>query len=567
MAIVRERGRGTGPDATGTLDHLEVAVTGESRSTSCAEIVALKERITSLAASIHAAEAEMSALVADLHQREGWTGWGIRSLAHWLTVNCGLTVAEAAARAEIAPRRADLPVLWAAFESGVLSVGSVRAAARVATPDTDAAVAEIAVTATAPQAARVYAAWRAGLANEAAEAERDAERRARDEGCATGGAPRTMQDPPESGRTWWRTWWDETHHLRVEGRLDPTTGAVLDTLLDKVLDDLRAAARDTPDADAGPADTGPADTGPADTGPADTGPADTGPSDAARDTGRPSSGRAAAGPTDGGGPEKTASPVWDHQGPSGLDALAELVRLAADHFARSGGRTSWLDRFAVTVTIDAEVLAGVRWGTGTLAGGTPIDAATVRRWLPDSTLEGLVLDRGRPLWLGRTVRLATRAQRRALLARDGGCAFPGCGRTAGLRAHHVVDWLQQGPTDITNMVLLCQRHHTLLHRGEYRIRMVDDLPVVESEALCDLRARGTMHSTAQSGPPRPPGPPGAPPPDPPRPLEHWQDRNGPPPRADAVRRSGEPLTRYGLDVLVGHLFQQRNQGRLAATAA
>ncbi len=68
---------------------------------------------------------------------------------------------------------------------------------------------------------------------------------------------------------------------------------------------------------------------------------------------------------------------------------------------------------------------------------------------------------GRPLHLGRTRRLATTAQTFALVARDGGCSFPGCDvRPEWCDRHHIQDWLSGGPTDIDNLTLLCRYHHT-----------------------------------------------------------------------------------------------------------
>lgn len=64
--------------------------------------------------------------------------------------------------------------------------------------------------------------------------------------------------------------------------------------------------------------------------------------------------------------------------------------------------------------------------------------------------------------VGRAVRLAPPALRRAIGLRDGGCAFPGC--TTPLRhcdIHHVVPWQQGGRTDRDNLVALCRVHHTL----------------------------------------------------------------------------------------------------------
>ena len=72
---------------------------------------------------------------------------------------------------------------------------------------------------------------------------------------------------------------------------------------------------------------------------------------------------------------------------------------------------------------------------------------------------------GDPLNMGRTLRYANRHQRRALLARDGGCIFPGCDRPASwCDVHHVDEWDANGPTDIDNIGLLCRHHHRVTHR-------------------------------------------------------------------------------------------------------
>jgi hypothetical protein len=82
---------------------------------------------------------------------------------------------------------------------------------------------------------------------------------------------------------------------------------------------------------------------------------------------------------------------------------------------------------------------------------------------------------GVPLAMGRTIRSANRAQRRALALRDGGCVFPGCG--APVRwcdAHHLVEWNDGGETDLDNLVLLCRRHHGIVHRTGWSITIDHD---------------------------------------------------------------------------------------------
>jgi HNH endonuclease len=101
-------------------------------------------------------------------------------------------------------------------------------------------------------------------------------------------------------------------------------------------------------------------------------------------------------------------------------------------------------------------------GLGGLAGW--LRAAMTR--LP-ATLGGA---RPQPLDVGRTSRVVTPAQRQALAVRDGGCVFPGCSRPlVWCEAHHVWHWLDGGPTDLANLVLLCRAHHRAVHEGGWHL--------------------------------------------------------------------------------------------------
>jgi hypothetical protein len=77
---------------------------------------------------------------------------------------------------------------------------------------------------------------------------------------------------------------------------------------------------------------------------------------------------------------------------------------------------------------------------------------------------------GQPLDVGRATRVVTPAQRTALAVRDGGCRFPGCSRPLGwCDAHHLWHWVDGGPTDLTNLVLLCRAHHRAVHEGRWHL--------------------------------------------------------------------------------------------------
>ncbi|WP_337109707.1 HNH endonuclease signature motif containing protein [Prescottella equi] len=105
----------------------------------------------------------------------------------------------------------------------------------------------------------------------------------------------------------------------------------------------------------------------------------------------------------------------------------------------------------------------------------PLSIATARRLACDCHLTPIVMDDGVPLNLGRTSRTVSKKQRRALIARDHGCAFPGCGTPpAHCEGHHVKHWADGGPTDLDNLVLLCRYHHQLLHHSHWDVRIGDD---------------------------------------------------------------------------------------------
>lgn len=101
-----------------------------------------------------------------------------------------------------------------------------------------------------------------------------------------------------------------------------------------------------------------------------------------------------------------------------------------------------------------------------------IDDASADVFKCDPVIHPIIVDSlGVPIDLGRTVRYATAAQRRALAVRDGGCVFPGCDAPhAWTDAHHVLYWDFLGPTDLINLASLCRHHHGVIHRTGWDMR-------------------------------------------------------------------------------------------------
>ncbi len=96
----------------------------------------------------------------------------------------------------------------------------------------------------------------------------------------------------------------------------------------------------------------------------------------------------------------------------------------------------------------------------------PLLSDAERRYLTcDATCEVWFERHGEVIGAGRATRLISRRLRRALEHRDRMCAVPGCGATRGLHAHHMRHWEDGGPTELSNLVLVCPYHHRLHHRG------------------------------------------------------------------------------------------------------
>jgi hypothetical protein len=80
---------------------------------------------------------------------------------------------------------------------------------------------------------------------------------------------------------------------------------------------------------------------------------------------------------------------------------------------------------------------------------------------------------GRVVEIGARTRTIPPAIRRALHHRDQGCRFPGCGVRFG-QAHHIRHWAQGGPTTLSNLAMLCRRHHRAVHEEGYHVERQRD---------------------------------------------------------------------------------------------
>ncbi|MGW5188222.1 DUF222 domain-containing protein [Kribbella sp. NPDC004138] len=224
--------------------------------------------------------------------------------------------------------------------------------------------------------------------------------------------------------------------------------------------------------------------------------------------------------------------VWDTTAPTtgrtaGPTTGTENAASTADtgHTAGAAGTGGRAARYGakadITVTIDLEDLKAATAdaiGRTVYSGG--LSAATIRRLACDANIIPLVLgSNSEPLDVGRRVRLVTGAMRRALDARDRGCVV--CGAPPIMcDAHHLVSWIDGGDTKVSNLALLCRRHHVDLHRGRWHITILDGIVHVARPSWAEPAP--TPATARRTAPPRarpPDNPTGSPESEPSEPSE------------------------------------------------
>jgi hypothetical protein len=424
----------------------------------------LAEQVAEGAAQLDAALCRWLELVGELVVRGIWADQGARTPGQWLSWKLGIGRSTGRERVRVALALREFPATRDRFAAGTLSYSKVRAITRCGVPAEEELLLRWADDATAAQMERIARSFRS------------AERVRRDEVLEEEGRVRCSVRGRAAG----------------PGRRSLTiTGPVEDVLA--IEDELRRLAE-----------------------------ALVGERQASSEEGRGGvlveSGDGVRVEDGDGGPEHASASAEDTQGrvddlpdPEGrgprvtaadqLEALGQIVAAAAAEGTPPD--TSGLDRHTVVWhasvedlvdahrdpgsgddarrsasagaaerDVDAEEVVGVRDDHGRAWGMT---RRALRRLACDGGLVLVVEDRdGSPLDVGRRSRSTTAALRRALQRRDRGCTFPGCGATRHLHAHHVRHWADGGPTDLSNLVLVCGFHHRFVHVRGWHIEVRSD---------------------------------------------------------------------------------------------
>ncbi|MCR5976229.1 DUF222 domain-containing protein [Gordonia jinghuaiqii] len=376
---------------------------------------ALESRVIGYAAQITALTARFLSLVAELDQRRSWAGPGIHSLAQWLSWKAGISLRTAHEQVRVARALCDLPVIRQAFSEGRVTYSKVRALTRVATPEREPELVNLAVSCTAEQVERTVRAMRHI-----------------DHESGTGDAAKPVES---SGR--WK--WNADGTLSVSLTLSPLDGA---RLLAGAVRAEYERTRTCEDPDLPALSSVPRNT----------------PGDSIDDV--------QPGETDSEVTPANRRDLW-RQLPTNLaPAMVAMADMVHDGIA--------MPDLAPGAEILIHTGAGVE--DPHLDNGPALSHSEVEEAACGSTTREVLSSKvpGRPgklalLGVGRKSRTPNKALIRALFLRDRCCQTPGCGRTRHLHAHHVEFWSAGGRTDPDNLILLCGTCHRALHRGEFSI--------------------------------------------------------------------------------------------------
>ncbi|MCH8060061.1 MAG: DUF222 domain-containing protein [Proteobacteria bacterium] len=153
------------------------------------------------------------------------------------------------------------------------------------------------------------------------------------------------------------------------------------------------------------------------------------------------------------------------------DALAEV---AETYMNSEPVANATADRYQVVVHVGGERNNGVLQSED-----VDVSAETSRRIACDCSILGIKeAENGEPLSIGRKTRSIPPALHRALRFRDKGCRFPGCTNDRFVDGHHIQHWADGGATSLDNLVLLCRRHHHLVHEGGFACKKSKDGEIV-----------------------------------------------------------------------------------------
>jgi len=152
-------------------------------------------------------------------------------------------------------------------------------------------------------------------------------------------------------------------------------------------------------------------------------------------------------------------------------ALVDIARWFLDH---QNVKVAGRHRPHLNVVVDHDDLRDAK--PGRTLRGLPLPGSSIRKIACDANIHRVITDGlGSILDYGRATRTIPPALYTSLVLRDWGCRFPSCDRPAEwCEGHHVRHWEDGGPTNLQNLVLLCSKHHHVIHLTDWRLELEPD---------------------------------------------------------------------------------------------
>ncbi|WP_457254314.1 DUF222 domain-containing protein [Pedococcus sp. P5_B7] len=420
-------------------------------------------RTAEVAGRLNRVQGELVDVAAELIEGEHWGDGGFRSPEHYLVVRAGLSPAHARDVVAVARRRHELPAVSEALRDGLLSLDQTAVVAHHAPASHQQSAADFAQHATVPQLRRALSRHAfAATPPEVAGAPLPGEAPAL--GAPAAGLPGQEDSERRAcARPDLSMHYDHDGRFQLRYSAPAPVGALVEQALKEAKDALFLAASGVP---------------------------------AAGDQGPAGSGGAGEGAT--AGAPGAAHGIAATDRPTYADALEELARRSFSSVASTGRASHY--RVYLHLSTDG----------GWVNGGAAIPRRLLDRFLSDGVVQPVWETQGRPVSVGRAMRILPQRSRRLIEDRDRGCRFPGCTATRFVEIHHLHDWAQGGATDDDNQVSLCPFHHDAVGRGDYTIAGDPTRPdglVVTTRHGLPVRPPTAVELAAPPGgdPPAPPG--------------------------------------------------------------
>ncbi len=373
-------------------------------------------RTAEVAGRLNRVQGELVDLAAEVIEGEHWGEGGFRSAEHYFVVRAGLSPAHARDVVAVATRRHELTAASEALRDGLLSLDQTAVVAHHAPASHQQSAADFAKHATVPQLRRALS-RHAFAAPAADEQPSDVDAAGPPApGPAAAGLPGQAESERRAcARPELSMHYDQDGRFQLRYSAPAPIGALVEQALKEAKDALFLAA-----------------------------------SGASHMEAAAQGGAVSASGAGSHGIAATDRPTY-------ADALEEVAQRSLSSVT-STGRAS---HYRVYLHLSTEGA----W----VNGGGAIPRRLLDRFVSDGVVQPVWETEGRPVSVGRSMRILPRRSRRLIEDRDRGCRFPGCAATRFVEIHHLHEWAAGGATDDGNQVSLCPFHHDAIDRGDFTI--------------------------------------------------------------------------------------------------